>query len=124
MREDETLSRLIGDIYDAALDPRFWPGVLKKSARFVGGRSASLTWIDAVRKSGNACYIDSGLDSRYVQLYFDKYIKLDPCTTGQFFAEIENPVTTVDFMPYDEFLETRFYREWALPQGPVDSLMT
>jgi hypothetical protein len=57
-----------------------------------------------------------------VQLYFEKYAKLDPTTAGYFFAETEEPIATGDVMPYDEFLETRFYEEWALPQGLVDSV--
>ena len=40
-------------------------------------------------------------------------VKLDPCTTGQFFAEIGEPVCTSDVIAYDEFKETRFYKEWA-----------
>jgi len=35
--ETRVLLELIGDIYDAALDPTLWPGVLKKLAEFVGG---------------------------------------------------------------------------------------
>src|SRR5207248_902192 len=37
MLEAEELSALIGDIYDAALDPTLWPQVLPRSAQFVGG---------------------------------------------------------------------------------------
>jgi DNA-binding CsgD family transcriptional regulator len=29
-------------------------------------------------------------------------------------------LSTTDFMPYDEFLATRYYKEWAQPQGWVD----
>jgi hypothetical protein len=36
MSETVLLSRLIGDIYDAALDPARWPGVLEEACRFVG----------------------------------------------------------------------------------------
>jgi DNA-binding CsgD family transcriptional regulator len=57
-----------------------------------------------------------------VQLYRQKYIKFDPTTLGYFIADIERPVSTVDVMPYDEFLGSRFYKEWAKPQGLVDSV--
>ena len=30
--EDETLTHLVGDIYDASLDPDLWPGALAKIA--------------------------------------------------------------------------------------------
>ncbi|MGH9695788.1 MAG: helix-turn-helix transcriptional regulator, partial [Bryobacteraceae bacterium] len=54
------------------------------------------------------------------KLYFDQYVVLDPATTGHFHADIEQPVAIADCISYDEFLETRFYREWARPQGLVD----
>jgi DNA-binding CsgD family transcriptional regulator len=121
MSEAEQLSALIGEIYDAALDPALWPQVLPKSAQFVGGRAASLFYKDAASKSGDfAC--DCGIDPHYRQLYFDKYIKLDPLTIGHFFAEVEQPVAVADIMSYDEFLETRAYQEWGRPQGLVDVL--
>jgi DNA-binding CsgD family transcriptional regulator len=119
MDETEQLSALIGDIYDAALEPSLWMDVLDKTARFVGGPAATLVSKDATSKTGSVAY-SYGIDPRYTQLYFDKYVKLDPCTTGHFFAEIEEPVATADLIPYNEFLETRFYREWARPQGLVD----
>jgi len=121
MSDLEQLSTLIGDIYDAALDPTLWVGVLENTAHFVGGPAAALFWKDAASKSGDAVY-GYGIEPYYQQLYFEKYIKLDPLTIGQFFAEVEEPVSVADLMPYDEFLETRAYREWGRPQGLVDTL--
>ena len=121
MREDERLSGLIGDIYDAALDPALWTRALDKLARFVGGPAASLVSKDAASKTGQLVF-QVGLDPRYVQLYFDKYIGLDPNTVGQLFAEIEEPVSVADFMPYDQFVKTRFHKEWSQPQGLVDAV--
>jgi DNA-binding CsgD family transcriptional regulator len=121
VREDEKLSELIGDAYDAALDPSLWIDVLRKCAAFVGGSAASLYYKDATRKADAVAY-QFGLDPQYVRLYVDQYAKLEPTTTGYFFAEIEAPIATADIMPYQEFLETRFYKEWARPQGLVDTV--
>jgi DNA-binding CsgD family transcriptional regulator len=121
MSEAEQLSALIGDIYDASLDSALWVGVLENTARFVGGPAAGLFWKDAATKSGDAAY-GYGIEPYYQQLYFEKYIKLDPLTVGHFFAEVEEPVAVADIMPYDEFLETRAYQEWGRPQGLVDTL--
>ena len=63
-----------------------------------------------------------GLDPRYVQLAEQKYIKLDATALGYFIADIEQPVSTADVMPYDEFLASRFYQEWAKPQDLVNSV--
>jgi DNA-binding CsgD family transcriptional regulator len=121
MDPTERLSRLISDIYDAAIDPSLWSAVLGDAARYIGGSSAALFSKDATTDSGNIHY-ESGTDPYYRQLYFDKYVRLDPVTTGQFFAEVEQPISVADLMSYDEFLETRFYREWVRPQGVVDFL--
>jgi DNA-binding CsgD family transcriptional regulator/PAS domain-containing protein len=121
MREDEQLSRLIGNVYDAALDPALWVDVLEQAAQFVGGPAASLYSRDVVNKSANVAY-QFGIDPRFEQLYLEKYAKLDPTLTGYFFAEIEEPVATSIVMPYDEFIETRFYKEWSQPQAIVDSV--
>jgi len=118
MDETAQLLSLIGYIYDASLDPSLWPLVLGKAKGFVGGVAASLYSKDAVNKCGNMFYQNAGgIDPHYRDLYFDTYVKLDPTTTGHFFAELDAPVATNDIIPYQEFLETRFYREWARPQG-------
>jgi DNA-binding CsgD family transcriptional regulator/PAS domain-containing protein len=120
MESTEELSRLIGDIYDTTLDPSAWPSVLKDTALFVRGSGAALFSKDAGSKSGNIHYDDGVMDSVYKQLYFEKYVKFDPATNGHYFAGICEPVATGDLMPYGEFLQSRFYREWVQPQGLVD----
>lgn len=120
MHESEQLSALIGDIYDAALDPTLWVDVLRTTRAFIGGWAIALSWKDAVAKRGGCQFDEGNVAPPYRQLYFDKYVKLDPCTTGQFFAEIGEPIATADLIPYEEFLQTRFYNEWVQPQGLVD----
>ncbi len=121
---EELLSALIGDIYDAALSATQWASALAKIAGFVGGSSSSLYWKDAASKHGSVSFDDGNFDPYYRQLYFEKFIKLDPTTTTLCLAEIGEPVSTSDLIPYDEFLETRFYKEWVRPQGWVDCVNT
>jgi|HubBroStandDraft_6_1064221.scaffolds.fasta_scaffold105103_2 DNA-binding CsgD family transcriptional regulator len=123
MDETERLSALVGDIYDAALDPALWVDVLGKTKGFIGGQATALGWKDAATKRGDTYYDDDGINPHYRRLYFDKYIKMDPCTTGQFFADIGEPVATQDLIPYGEFVQTRFYKEWGRPQGLVDAAL-
>src|SRR5262249_7324453 len=120
MSEAEQLSALIGDVYDAALDRSLWVDVLRKAAQFVGGQGAGLLVRDAVNKSAEALFT-FGVAPRYLQLYLDQYAKIDPTAAPMFFSEVGQVATTKDLVPYDEFLRTRFYREWAQPQGWVDS---
>ena len=42
MDELTSLSCLIGDIYDAALDPSLWPSVLKQISGFIQASAATL----------------------------------------------------------------------------------
>jgi DNA-binding CsgD family transcriptional regulator len=121
MHESERLSALIGDIYDAALDPALWSAILPRCAEFVGGRAAAVFFKNAVSKTGSVAYY-CGIDPYFERLYFDKIIKLDPLTIGHFFAKVEEPVAVADIVPYEEFIETRAYREWGQPQAIVDVL--
>ena len=119
MHETERLSALIGDIYDAAFQPWLWANVLDNAARSVGGPAASVFSKDVTRSV--QIFYQYGIDPGYVQLYVDKYIKLDPSTNSQLFASVGDIISTKNFIAYDEFLETRFYKEWAQPQLLVDS---
>jgi len=122
MDQAEHLSELIGEIYDAALDPSLWSDVLGKAGRFVGGPVAAIFAKSPTALTGTVYYHSGGKDPSYRQLYFDKYIKFDPTTTAQYFSEVGQPMAVADIMPYQEFLETRFYKEWVQPQGMVDAV--
>lgn len=121
MEETAQLLNLIGSIYDAALEPALWTGVLEKAANFVGGSAASIFWQDEIRKEGNA-YYNFGTDSRYEQLYFDRYIKFDPLSAAYFMLDVGEVTSNSILIPPAEFFETRFYREWVQPQGWIDNV--
>jgi DNA-binding CsgD family transcriptional regulator len=114
------LSGLIATVYDAAIDPAVWGVALSKANIFAKGAGAGIYAKDAVQKTGNIYFQDGSIERHYVDLYFEKYVKLDPSTTAHYFGGIDEPVSTVDFIDYDEFVQTRFYKEWAQPQGLVD----
>lgn len=119
MDQPERLSELISEIYDAALDSSQWSNVIGKTGHFVGGAAAAIFSRNPTHGNGSI-FCESGADPHYLQLYFDKYAKLDPATNSHYFADIGHPVAVADLMPYREFLETCFYKEWARPQGIVD----
>jgi len=119
MSEAEQLSSLIGDIYDAALDQSLWVDVLRRAMKFVGAQGSSLFSRDAVSKSADIHHA-FGVAPDYLQLYVDTYARLDPSTMTMFFSEVGQVASIVDQMVYDEFVKSRFYQEWARPQGWVD----
>jgi DNA-binding CsgD family transcriptional regulator len=120
MRDTGHFSELVAGIYDAALDPDAWTPVLGRIRDFVGGSSAGIVTKDTAASRGAVCFDDGAIDPEFTTLYFDRYVSLDPCTTGHFFSSVDRPVSTTDIIPRDEFVETRFYREWAKPQGFID----
>ena len=75
MTDAARLSSLIGDIYDAALDPGLWPAVLEKTAGFVGGGSCNLSSTDT-GLSDFDMHVDWGSDPYYVELMATKYHRL------------------------------------------------
>jgi hypothetical protein len=93
--DPQDLNGLIGDIYDTVLDPSLWVGVLERTAHFVRGTGAALYSKDVANQEGSVQYV-VGIDPYYTQLYFEKYVTLDPTTTGHFLADIEQPVATAD----------------------------
>ena len=119
MSEDVELSRLVGTILDAALDPALWATVLAGICEFVDGHAGGLLSKDAISKSGTAHY-HYGVDLHYLQIYAETYVKLDPMAGLPFFG-VGQIVSTQDLVPYDEFRQGRFYQEWARPQGWIDA---
>jgi DNA-binding CsgD family transcriptional regulator len=119
--DPQFLSELIGGLYDTALDGAMWPGLLQRLADFIGGSAASIYSKSAA--TGDVFH-QIGTDPHYEQMYFSKYVRLDPSTTGHLLADVGQIVSLSDIMPYGEYVETRLHREWARPQDLVDCLST
>ena len=58
-RDETMLTRLIGHIYDAALDAALWPEVLAKIGVFLGGEAGGILSKDAVSKAGTPTIISA-----------------------------------------------------------------
>lgn len=117
--DPEQLSKLIGDIYDAALDPELWPSVLQAICGFVPGSMANIYSQDAIEKTANR-YFTWGHDPHYVSLYLETYAGLNPMLPAQLFFPAGEVYSMADIISHAEMQETRFYKEWLEPQGYVD----
>src|SRR5258708_2731308 len=85
MDDRERLSTLIGDIYDAVLDPTQRTVVVDNIARFAGGHSGGLLSKHTLSKSENLyCYI--GADPESLRAYSESYPKLDPTANVRSFG--------------------------------------
>jgi DNA-binding CsgD family transcriptional regulator/PAS domain-containing protein len=111
-----TISNLIEDIYDAALEPARWNDVVIGINKFVGGRACGIISKDSVSKIGETHYY-CGVDPHYIKLYSDGYSRFDPLAR---LPPIGRVVSIPDLVSYDDYSRGPFYREWLRPQGCVD----
>jgi DNA-binding CsgD family transcriptional regulator len=126
MRETEELSQVVGDVYDASLDPALWPAAIESICRYIGAQSASLHSQDAITRATDALFwwgrASSAVD--YFRAYVEKYGKINPIFPGVIFFDIERPVAVPDVISCEEFVQTRFFREWLAPQSLIDGLFS
>src|SRR5438105_12800969 len=122
MADIEQFSALIGDIYDASLDPALWPSVCESIGAFVGASATVLGWQDTVRKTADFLFT-WGCDQVFIDAYRETYCKLNPAFPTVLFFDVEEPHSIVpDCISREEYCRSRFGREWLAPQGLVDSL--
>jgi DNA-binding CsgD family transcriptional regulator len=117
----ESLSDLIGDVYDAALDARLWPCILGRIAYFAGGVAGCLLRSDLVQGTGEVFY-GFGDQPVYRRLYFEKYIHFDPVGPALPNLAVGGIVSNSIVTPRAEFFHTRFFEEWMEPQGWLDNV--
>jgi DNA-binding CsgD family transcriptional regulator len=119
--ESAELSAVIGDIYDAAIEPSLWQHALGSICAFVGGSSAALIWHDSAIERSEAVHLFN-VDPHYLQLYYEKYLPLNPMFPAASFVDEGVVAADEDIMPRTELNKTRFYKEWIKPQGTLGAL--
>jgi hypothetical protein len=126
MREADELSRVIGDIYDASLDPALWPNAIECICDYIGAASASLHSQDSISRATDALFWWGRESSapHFFKIYLEKYGKINPIFPGVIFFDVEQPVAVPDVISCEEFVRTRFFREWLAPQSLMDGLFS
>lgn len=123
MSDDKALSALIGDIYDAALDPKLWSSVLASTCAFLDGVSAAIYGQNVVARTGQFCF-SWGDNPDYTRIYFERYIGINPLLPHFMMARVGEIFTASQLMPPKEMAATRFAKEWLAPQSYVDFVAT
>ncbi|WP_342730978.1 LuxR C-terminal-related transcriptional regulator [Bradyrhizobium sp. B117] len=112
-------SSLVGDIYDAAIDPALRSAVLEQVAEFVGGFAATILSRDVAGLSIEI-HQHFGTEFRFRELYRDRYVELDPLLDRHPGLAVGQTAGVTDIMPHSDFVATSFYREWLEPQDAID----
>ena len=89
----EAVSTLIGDIYDASLDATLWPHAFDGIRGFLGDCTATLISQGAVTKAVDVHFM-LGHEQEYIDLYFDRYFKINPIFPTVMFFDIEQTPDT------------------------------
>jgi DNA-binding CsgD family transcriptional regulator len=124
MSDIERFSDLVGDIYDAALDPALWPGVFMEACKFIGASAATLATHDMVKR-GTTVFYNWGIAPGYEKIYIESCCKINPFFPTAIFFDLETVHAPVpECVPRNEFCHSRFAKEWVTPQGFIDTLMS
>lgn len=121
--DTEAALDLVGEIYDAALDPGLWPEILDRITDFVGGDATALVSHDIASRATRFYYI-RGDNPEYTKSYRETYVRINPILPAILSMEVGDIWSVQSFLPWKQFLQTRFYREWIEPQEGGDILGT
>ncbi len=116
MADYDQLQRLIGEIYDSAIDPAQWSATLARLAESFGGNGAVISDKN-FRTNQNSFVFQSGLCAEMRQLYAERYLKTDlRFAVGRNMAPgsiIHEPM----FITEQEMDRSDYYQEFL---GPFD----
>lgn len=119
----EQLSSIIGDIYDCVLNPDGWVSVLNRITQATDAAYTTIA-LASTQDSHGRFAAHSDWDSEQMRVLqveygFDDIPGLKPAVVG----DIDTPLTTLSCLSEPELRATRFYQEWAGPQGLREGCM-
>jgi DNA-binding CsgD family transcriptional regulator len=121
MSFDETVSKLIGDIYDAAMAPRAWPAVLDRiSAHFCASTTGLLTEHLHGHAANAIHYTDTRADPQLRALFEREFSQKTGKNPGYNFYPLfplARPVLRTALQDDDAFCATEMYQRWMRPMN-------
>jgi len=124
VQETEQVSQLLGDIYDASLDPALWPQVLKNISGFMRVSAVNLFAQDAMKRAPNVFYVHGPRSDLHPVVLRQIHQNESRCFRPPLFFEVGQIIAEDDVLPRSQLRNTRFFKERVEPQGYVDSLAT
>jgi DNA-binding CsgD family transcriptional regulator/PAS domain-containing protein len=111
----DTLPDLIGDLYEASLEPVLWPSLMARIAAAGGGNGAML--FTAVPQTHRLALSAIGIDPAVAHTYTDHFGSIDPLVPAFLSAAPGTVLSDRAVLPKAEMQRTTIYAEWAAPNG-------
>jgi DNA-binding CsgD family transcriptional regulator len=120
--DPETLSGVIGKIYDSAVNPELWPVALEAMCGLIGATLGTVTVIDFKQHSVRFA-ADWGFDPYWKKLHDEKYAAVMPFYAVFPLLEVGETINTqmmMDKVGDQNARQSPFFTEWAEPAGYRD----
>ena len=120
MTKDKALDKLIGAIYETALNPALWPEVMKLCARQVDGIAAHIMTVDKRRENPTFLIAagDGDLPTPENQThYLNYYVKIDPRMQVMESAKLHEWRYCTHYLDQQYVNHNEFYQDFLLPSG-------
>src|SRR4051812_34884586 len=114
-------SEVVGAIYECALAPDQWPAVVAQVCDGIGG-PAGWIGVHEPRQVRSVYQVESGTDPHWQKRLREEFVPISPFIVATHHFQVGDVFSVDDVVDYDEFMEGRFYREWAAPQGWPDNI--
>lgn len=118
MAGDTDFDHLLDQIYDAALDPRRWHGVLESLNTTLNSRGFAIFFQDQNSVRFNQFM---GLDASEVDAYANHYGLINPWAPA-FGRAPESVAAAHELMSHSDLERTEFYNDWLSPLGLHDAI--
>lgn len=119
-----TLSSIIGDIYDCTLNPSGWTAVLTRIATAVDAAYTTISLASTSDLQGRMA-AHSPWDKEQLRILNDEYgVHGIPGLSTVLFGDVDTPWATLSSMTEDDFQQSPFYKNWVKPQGLRDGCIT
>ncbi len=115
------LSAVIGDVYDAALDPDAWPRALASICECTRSAACTINYHDISKGTALLAH-EHGTDPRFSRLYVERYADKNPLVPAIMSEAVGDPKRIRDLLPSEVFEASQLYLEWCAPQRYDDLL--
>ena len=113
----ETLSDIIGSVYDCVLEPREWSRALPLISAFGESAASSIVVQDRLNSSGISIF-EHGAEQSYLRLYFEKLVASRMPEMKKVNFDCVGDVATMTMLAGErEPLNSDFYVKWVKPLG-------